>query len=150
MTEQEWITIVAVPVSIAVATLFWPSVLNWSRRRAFMSLISRELREIEPYPETPTKSEWSEHLQKNFVHQRIFADVSSNRDFLLSLDPNITYYVSQLWDAHANRNFDQWRYYLKKLVAFDSTGKTALILAKWEKLQAEYKSCAIENAAKEA
>jgi hypothetical protein len=138
MTTKDWIEIVVVPASLALVALLWPLIQSWSRQRAFMKLIRRELQEIEPYPESAVKNGWAEHLQKTFVHQRIFRDTSTNRDFLLSLDPNIAYYVSQLWDAHASKNYGQWRHYLKKLLPYDQSGKLTAIFTKWEQLAALY------------
>ncbi|MDC8759536.1 hypothetical protein [Janthinobacterium fluminis] len=140
MTTKDWLEILVVPVTLALLALVWPLIQSWSRKRAFMSLIQRELRELGPYPELAVKNDWADHLQKTFVHQRIFQDASTNRDLLLSLAPNVTYYLSQLWNAHAMRDYAQWHHCLKKLLPFDKTTSLATILAKWEQLQVGYEA----------
>jgi hypothetical protein len=138
MTAKDWLEIIVVPVSLALVALLWPLIQSQSRKRAFMRLIQRELREIESYPELAEKNGWTQHLRKTFVHQCIFRDPSTNQDFLLSLDPDVTYYVSQLWEAHALKDFGQWHHYLKKLVPYDESGKLAKTLVKWELLEKQY------------
>ena len=115
MGPKEWLEVVVIPISLALLAIIWPLVQSWNRRRAFMNLIRRELREIGPSLSGPEKESWADHLTKSFVHQRIFREVSPNRDFVLSLHPDIVYYLSQLWDAHAAKDPGQWLYYLEKL-----------------------------------
>lgn len=55
--------------------------------------------------------QWCAHQRCQFVHRRIFADVSANRDFILSLDPTLVYWVSQLWNALDSHEADQWLQY---------------------------------------
>lgn len=141
MEVKDWLQVIVIPVSLALITLVWPLIQNWNRRRAFMSLIRRELREIGPYPSQPEKTGWADHLTKSFVHQRILREVSSNRDFVLSLEPEIVYFLSQLWDAHATRDQGQWLYYLKRLAgltAIDTTGKLSEIYQCWKTLCNQY------------
>jgi hypothetical protein len=57
----------------------------------------RELQEIGPIEPLPGK-EWWEHLTKRFLHEEFFsrANVSANRDFLLSLHPSLVYHEPAL------------------------------------------------------
>jgi hypothetical protein len=78
---------------------------------------------------------------KNFVHQNILQDASENRDLVLSLEPDLAYsYLS--WDAKANKDEAQWRYYLKQLSnpKYDKTGKIAKALEKWDVLCEKYRA----------
>jgi len=139
MNTKDWLQIVIIPVSLAMVALIWPLIQNWNRRRVFMALIRRELNEIGPYPEQPEKSGWWEHLSKNFVHRRIVTDVSPNRDFVLSLKPDVVYYVSQLWDAFGAKDDGQWLYYLGKLAEDDESGALAKIHKAWAGLCEQYR-----------
>ena len=59
-----------------------------------------------PWPkEKKDEGKWHEHLTKRFVHKEIFAQVSENRDFILSLPPDITYNLAQLW-THYDKAFE--------------------------------------------
>ena len=138
MTTKDWLQIIIIPVSLAMVALIWPLIQNWNRRRVFMNLIRRELKEIGPHPEQPEKSGWWEHLSKNFVHQRIVTDVSPNRDFLLSLNPEVAYHVSQLWSAFGAKDDLQWLYYLSELSTNDETGDLAKIYGAWDALCNQY------------
>ena len=104
------------PAILALIALFWPGLQSFYRRRTFTCLILRELEELTPHPKIPEKDrEWWEHQPRRFVHQRIFDDVSANRDFILSLDPELVYWISQLWDSFERRDPDQWLWYLGRL-----------------------------------
>jgi hypothetical protein len=59
------------------------------------------MEEMAPY--APEKQSgvtvWSDYLNKRFVHEEIFRDVSANRDFILSLRSDLVYHESQMWSA---------------------------------------------------
>ena len=115
--------IVIIPIILALLALFWPAIQNWHRRRIFTKLIIRELSEISPYPEDPDPnndklSDWSSYCQKKFIHKEIFDNPNENRDFILSLDPDLVYYISQLWDSLENNNPSQWCYSLQEVTLF--------------------------------
>ena len=115
--------------------------LSPSKSRAFRSLILRELEEIAPYPAEPNRSGWWEHQKKEFVHQKILADASLNKDFILSLPPELIYFVSQLWAAKEARDDGQWLYYLQKLshAKYDPSGRLAKAQQEWSRLCEAYK-----------
>jgi hypothetical protein len=105
----------------------------------FQGVIRRELQELGPYPPTPTvNTPWWEHLHKRFVHEEVFASerMSENRDFLLSLDPDVIYKVSQLWIAFEKRDAEQWLHFLRELKGDDHVGSPELkaAYAAWSKL----------------
>jgi hypothetical protein len=141
MELKEILDIVVIPVSLALLALIWPARQSAIRRHEFKRLILRELEELSPYPDkTKVLEGWWEHQNKNFVHQKIFQNVSDNRDFILSLDPDLVYFVSQLWDAKNNKNDTQWLQYLKESsnCKYDRWGKIAEALKEWEDLCDEY------------
>jgi len=72
----------------AVLAVLWPWWQDRRRRRRLFALLRRELQEVGPIDPLPGK-EWWEHLTKRFLHEELFrrANVSANRDFLLSLHP---------------------------------------------------------------
>jgi hypothetical protein len=73
-------------------------------------LILRELQECTPYPYEEdeqgnvkmdqSKKKWTDYYQENkkFIHKDIFKNIKDNRDFILGLNPDLVYFVSQLWD----------------------------------------------------
>lgn len=96
-TWKDVIEVLVVPLSLAIIALFWPELQVIYRRRSFTRLILRELQELKPYPETAKKEmQWWEHQTKDFIHQKILQEASENRDFILSLPPDLVYFVTQL------------------------------------------------------
>lgn len=120
-TVNAWLD-VAVPVVIAffgaAIAAFWPWLQVAQRRQRFQGIIRRELQEIGPYPEEPNEHRpWWEHANKRFVHEELFRRdaISDNRDFILSLNPTVTYQISQLWIALEKRDGNQWIHFLEAL-----------------------------------
>jgi hypothetical protein len=101
----------------AVLAVLWPWWQDRRRRRRLFALLRRELQEVGPIDPLPGK-EWWEHLTKRFLHEELFrrANVSANRDFLLSLHPSLVYHASQLWIAFDHHDLVQWRYHLGELL----------------------------------
>ncbi len=85
-----------------------------------------------------------DHQRKEFIHQKIFQEASANRDFILSLRPDLVYLVSQLWDARRNQDDDQWLYYLQELGAsrYDRTGEIRQVHKAWNALILQYRKLA--------
>ena len=113
MWESIWI-----PLIVAAIAVLWPWLLTLQRGWRFRRLIKRELEEVGPHPADPVADKpWWEHATKRFVHEETFrrVDVPENRDFILSLNPELVYQVSQLWIALEQRNGHQWREFLTKL-----------------------------------
>jgi hypothetical protein len=65
------------------------------------------LEEIAPRPkhllDEETQADWVKHMRTGLLHRRIFDEPSVNRDFILSLDPDIAYLVSQLGQLSTRR-----------------------------------------------
>ncbi len=143
-TIKDLMEVVLVPAVGGAVAIYWPELQASTRRRKFRRLIERELKELGPYPESrPVDTnhpcnEWTDHLKKQFVHQKLLGDATENRDFILSLDPDLVYNVSQLWDAYGSKNDVQWLYHLEELAKnhFPDVHKP---LQQWKKLIAEYK-----------
>ena len=118
--------IVVVPATGGLVTLLWPHVQASYKSRKFTQLIARELREVEPFPKgCVASSSWSAHAKKVYLHQKIFRDPSQNRDFLLTIDPDLAYNVSQLWESLANGDSIQWLHYLDQLTKMHYLNKVA-------------------------
>ena len=121
--------------------MFWPWVQTAFRGRKFEGIIRRELEEVGPYPWHPVDNRpWWEHASKRFVHEEIFAraQISANRDFLLSLNPTVVYRVSQVWMAFGKRDGDQWLHFLRELASDRRVGSERLRRAveQWEVIMA--------------
>jgi hypothetical protein len=142
MMVKDILEVIVVPIVLAILALAWPAIQSWNRRQAFRGLILRELEEIAPYPEEAEDIGWWAHQQKNFVHQKIFQDASENREFILSLEPDLVYFVSQLWDAKTSKNERQWLNYLEKLSdpKYDRVGRIDHARQKWKVLCDKYRA----------
>jgi hypothetical protein len=98
-TLKDVLDVVIVPIVI----FGLPSIFEAGKRRRFLKLIRRELREMKPEPsEKVEKWEWPDHLNKRFIHAEIFTHTSENRDFILSLPKKLAYEEAQLW-SHAEK-----------------------------------------------
>jgi hypothetical protein len=124
---------VVAPLILAVVgggvAAVWPWLQTYWRGVKFQGIIKRELEELAPFPPTPApNTPWWEHLRKRFVHEEIFArnEISANRDFLLSLNPDVVYKVSQLWIAFEKRDAEQWLHFLKGVAHDDRVGSPKL------------------------
>lgn len=137
MTPRDILDIIIIPISLALIAWLWPAIQHWNRRRAFRRLIVRELEEISPHPQEPTGEGWWTHQQKTFVHQAIFDNPSENRDFILSLEPDLVYYVTQLWQAKKDKDWSQWDYCLECLSSarrWDNNRFIAALRPRWLRL----------------
>lgn len=119
-SPKDVVEVVLVPVTLAVLALVWPSIQGYWRKRRFQDLIRRELEEIAPYPKhldlnTESRADWVKHMKTGLLHRRIFAEPTANRDFILSLDPDLAYLVSQLWEAVNDGDDQQFLHYLREL-----------------------------------
>lgn len=94
--------------------LLWPWIQSFQRRMTFTDLIRREfsemnprtlMQECEPSRErTDPQSyclqrglRWYKHLDRRFIHEHIFENITGNRDFILSLPPELAYHITQMW-----------------------------------------------------
>jgi hypothetical protein len=103
--------------SVTAVAFFWSTIQSLQKRRLFQNLIYRELKELKPYTEGEQLTQWHCYVKRDFVHQKIFENVSENRDFILSLNPDLIYYISQLWYSVTPKkeNAIQWLYYLYEI-----------------------------------
>jgi hypothetical protein len=96
-TVKDLLDVLIIPVVIFIVGALLPGFFEAIKTRKFMALIRRELGEMVPEPLLPEGIEWHRHLVKRFIHEEIFDRVSENRDFILSLPPDIAYNAKQLW-----------------------------------------------------
>jgi hypothetical protein len=95
---KDVLDVLVVPLVIFGFGLWLPRLLEKQKRDSFFSLIQRELEEMVPQPATrDDKKVWPAHLTKRFIHEDIFRQLSENRDFILSLPPELAYNEAQLW-----------------------------------------------------
>ena len=144
-SAKDLLDVVAIPVALAVLAAVWPAVEGYYRRRRFQRLTRRELSELAPFPDTPRAGQsWKSHVRKGLVHKAIVEAPSDNRDFLLSLSPTFTYYISQLWCAYQEDNTEQWLHYLGRLSKWSYVSryrtKIETVTAHWRTLIDAYKS----------
>lgn len=112
---KDILDVIIVPVSLALIALAWPWFLSFYRRHQFITLICRELEELKPYNTSVADKQWTHYQPKNFIHQKIFLDPSSNIDFILTLPADLVYNISQLWFAREEGNLKQWENFLDKI-----------------------------------
>jgi hypothetical protein len=141
-TIKDILDVVVVPIALTVLAFVWPAIQARYRRRAFTELILRELEELTPFPEAKqTDKHWWDHQIRSFVHQKVFEDASNNREFILSLDPNLVYWVTQLWAALDDHDGGQWLFYLRRIAEeYDKSGKIKDALRKWNLLIEAYQA----------
>lgn len=138
---KDILEVVIIPVSLALLAVIYPYLQSRYRRYQFQRLIRRELREIGPYPKQAQKGKtWVDHQTKRCLHEEILANPTDNRDFILSLDPDITYHLTNLWASRDPKrpNPQQWIYCLSQLdKAFRGNGLDA-VMSEWCNLMAMY------------
>ena len=112
---ESWLKDIAVPIAaliVSVVAIFWNYIQSRWNRHYFQTLILRELQEVGPFPREPNYKNLQDHLQKDFIHRKIFDNAESNRDFILSLDATLVYMITQLWSAFKHNNVEQWLFFL--------------------------------------
>jgi len=139
---KDVLDIVIIPLVLTALALALPAIQAWYRQLAFRRLILRELEELKPYPacKQPGKN-WWDHQKRTFIHQKIFQNPTENRDFILSLDPELVYFVTQLWDALERQESDgeQWLWYLENIRdKYDRNADIKEVYNKWKKLIYDY------------
>lgn len=113
---KDILDVVGIPVALAILAIAWPPLQSWYRCRRFRLLTGRELEEISPYAARAAQNaSWVAHLGKSFLHQQIIKEISDNRDFVLGLNPDFVYSISQLWKSYDTGDGRQWLWYLEKL-----------------------------------
>jgi hypothetical protein len=116
MTIQEILQILVVPIVVALLGIFWPAIQGFYRNKRLTNLILRELSEAYPHPRKPEPGgRWTNHMKRDFIHRNILKKASDNLDRILSLDPDISYKVGQLWAALENNNAGEWLHYWSSL-----------------------------------
>lgn len=140
---KDLLDVIVIPVFLALLAIVYPKIQSWYIKRRFKELIFRELVEISPYPENAEKGRnWNIHKKKRCIHKEIFDKASENRDFILTLEPDLVYYLSNLWQE--NQTDEQWLHYLCKLKRFfgnreSKEGKTLnTVYGKWVRVIRAY------------
>ena len=153
-TLKDLLDVVTIPIVILVLGFQLPRMVEEVKTRKFVALIRRELAEMGPKPKKKTKNgKWHKHLTKRFMHEEIFANITENRDFILSLPPDISYTTKQLWihfekgrASHSEKELAEhgasWCDYLHSLCSiFDARGNEDFyknVYQPWEDLILEY------------
>jgi hypothetical protein len=140
-TWKEVLEVIVIPMTLAAIALLWPVVQNLHRRRRFTRLILRELCELQPDSPTALKGHnWSDHQKRQFLHKKILESPSENRDFILSLPPDLIYSLSQLWEARAIGDSKEWLFQLDKFTSpkYDKTGEIRTAFEQWRNLIIDY------------
>jgi hypothetical protein len=96
---KELIEVLLVPVSLALLAIGWPALAARRRRVNFESLTRRELQEAAPSGLDSVGGPWHSYLAKRFLHEEFIRSAVDNADFVLSLEPDLSYHLSQLWIA---------------------------------------------------
>jgi hypothetical protein len=144
MTTKDILDIVLIPLAVVLLPLIWAFCASLFRRTQFRNLILREIEEIGPFPldrsSLPSGNSWTDHhTQKRFLHKEIFEKPTENRDFILSLSPDLVYHVIQLWQSKDNH--DQWLYMISQIKSqayCSRRNKIQKVEDKWRSLMREY------------
>jgi hypothetical protein len=97
---KDIIEVLFVPLSAALLAILWPGIAARRRRIHFEDLIGRELAEAAP-DVSAADAPWHGHLAHRFLHEKILRHPVDNTDFVLSLEPELSYNLSQMWIAYA-------------------------------------------------
>jgi hypothetical protein len=126
MSLKDILEILLIPIVLVFIPLIWAFIQKKYRKSALTGLIVRELEELSPYPDKRADGliEWTDYQKKNFIHQEIFKKPGDFKEYILELDPELVYFVSQLWDAKKNFDSEQWLYYLGKLTNYFPNNKS--------------------------
>lgn len=141
-TIKDLLDVLIIPITLAILAVLFPVIRSWHIRRRFKKLILRELKEIGPYPteKMDSNDSWISHQTKKCVHKDIFINPSDNRDFILSLPPDLVYYLTNLWDPKNGKDISgaQWKHYLRKLKEYFNDSELNEVYRDWEKLIQQY------------
>lgn len=155
MSTKDILDLIVIPVAIVLLPLIWGLTVACIRRIQFQNLIFREIEEIGPHPPYEAekrKYKWTEyHSNKSegFIHRKIFSDPTNNREFILSINPNLVYYVTQLWAS--TKDPGQWLYMISQIEAvapfyqIKRRHKIRDVRVKWYELMKEYGVPSDEN-----
>jgi hypothetical protein len=129
------ITAAALGIVGTLIALFWNKIERYHKKNTFQNLVLRELEEFKPFPVLPQSQlkSWSEYARnKRFIHKSILQEPDGSLDFVLSLDPDLVYFVSQLW-FHADKptdSSDQFLYFWGEIEKYFKTRSVH-----WTKIQ---------------
>jgi hypothetical protein len=120
MSAKDWLTVLVLPIGLALLPLIWAYLASRWRRMQFEDLIYREIEEAGPRPLTSEEDvpdhylNWTHHHpQKRFLHIEILDKPTENRDFIFALRADLVYNVTQLWKSKANAK--QWLHFLNEI-----------------------------------
>lgn len=157
IVNSDLVVALIVAVTASALAVLWPGISARFRRERFRRLLTRELREIGPRnPEQQADDldddlsiPWWNYLSRGFIHEQFLRPeaVAQHRDFVLQLDPDLVYRVSQLWMAYDSRNLGQWCYFLGQLSSDPNLASDGLekALANWKLLEASRKDALIDG-----
>jgi hypothetical protein len=143
-TLKDVVDVLLVPISVGLLALVWPSWIARRRRQNFRYLVRVELQEAVPRTGSDgnRKRAWHEYLSRRFLHERVIWQAAGDTDFLLSLNPQLAYVLSQLWisfdkgsadQANSQEHAEQWIWYLGQtcLMVDRKRGRRSLVEMVW-------------------
>lgn len=93
---HDYLDVLIIPLSVALLGVLWPFFAARQRRKNFEDLIRRELEEARP-ADLGADVPWHAHLHRRFLHEEIIGHPRENTDFILSLAPELSYHLAQMW-----------------------------------------------------
>lgn len=159
-TWKDIFQVLIVPLSAALIAVLWQAISAWRRRRNFEKLIRQEITEAAPnrtddLAEAGLSKPWHAYLNRRFLHEDLIANPVANAEFILSLNPALSYNLSQMWisfkkarktpteDPLAQAHAAQFCWHLGRTAAYlDRKGRGNLIGTVWlqwvETVEAQY------------
>lgn len=95
-TLNDILDVLLVPVAVALIAVLWPAMSAHHRRKNFENLIRRELMAAVPRKDNADRP-WHAHLARRFLHEEVIRNTDVNTEFILSLRPELSYNLSQMW-----------------------------------------------------
>jgi hypothetical protein len=128
---KELLEVLLVPLSVGLIAVPLPEFGARKRRANFERLIRRDLEEATPYaPNSGVNGTWHEHMTRRFLHEGIIRHPRENEEFVLGLNRELSYNLSQMWIAYDNaaeegqavstspQHAEQFLWYLRQTIGY--------------------------------
>jgi hypothetical protein len=168
-TWKDVFQVLVVPLSAALIAVLWQALAARRRRRNFEELIRQEIAEAAPnrkskegvlassrkWLKADTPVPWHANLKRRFLHEDLIGNPVANAEFIMSLDPALSYSLSQMWisfskgqetaagQPEARTNAVQFCWYLGRTAAYldrkDQGNLLGTVWVPWvETIEAQY------------
>jgi hypothetical protein len=98
LEAKEVLGALLVPIAIGLLGVVVPWAQERRKRTNFEELARRELQEAKPRGSARSgEQSWHMMMSKRFLHEAVISNPADTCDFVLSLNPDLSYYLGQMW-----------------------------------------------------